>query len=114
MSAAAKVDLAALAKRDAFCVGLGIELVEASRGRAVTRVTVGAQHLNFHGACHGGLTFTLADAAFGFACNSRGVAAFGIDIAHDLQSPGEGRRGADRDRGRDLALQQARRIIVST
>ena len=28
MSAAAKVDLAALAKRDAFCVGLGIELVD--------------------------------------------------------------------------------------
>jgi len=79
MSGAAKVDLAVLAKRDAFCVDLGIELVESSLGRAVTRVTVGAQHLNFHGACHGGLTFTLADAAFGFACNSRGIASSGID-----------------------------------
>jgi len=79
MSGAANVDLAVLARRDAFCAGLGIELVEASPGRAVTRVTVGPQHLNFHGACHGGLTFTLADAAFGLACNSRGVASSGID-----------------------------------
>lgn len=79
MNRAAAVDLAVLAKHDAFCVGLGIELVEASLGRAVTRVKVGVQHLNFHGACHGGLTFTLADAAFGFACNSRGVASSGID-----------------------------------
>jgi acyl-CoA thioesterase len=76
---AAKIDLAALARRDAFCVGLGIELLEASVGRAVTRVMVGKQHLNFHGAGHGGLTFTLADAAFGLACNSRGVASAGID-----------------------------------
>ena len=85
MSAAAKVDLAALAKRDAFCVGLGIELVESSHGRAVTRVTVGAQHLNFHGACHGGLTFTLADAAMGFASNSQGIVSASID-SHILYS----------------------------
>jgi acyl-CoA thioesterase len=67
---AATIDLAALARRDAFCVGLCIELVEVSVGRAVTRVTVGKQHLNFHGAGHGGLTFTAADAAFGLACNA--------------------------------------------
>lgn len=75
----ARIDLAALARRDAFCADLGIELVEASLGRAVTQVTVAERHLNFLGACHGGLTFTLADAAFGFASNSRGVAAFSID-----------------------------------
>jgi hypothetical protein len=31
------IDVAALAKRDAFTRGLGIEFVEASLGRAVTR-----------------------------------------------------------------------------
>ena len=54
-----------LARRDVFAAGMGIELVESSRGRAVTRVTVGEQHLNFNGLGHGGLTFTLADVAFG-------------------------------------------------
>jgi phenylacetic acid degradation protein PaaD len=75
----ARIDIAALARRDAFCADLGIELVEASLGRAVTRVTIAPRHLNFLGACHGGLTFTLADAAFGFASNSHGKAAFSID-----------------------------------
>jgi acyl-CoA thioesterase len=75
-----KVDLAALARRDAFCRDLGIELVEARLGRAVTRVRVEDRHLNFGGAGHGGLTFTLADAAFGFACNSHGIAASGVDV----------------------------------
>jgi acyl-CoA thioesterase len=75
-----KVDLAALARRDAFCRDLGIELVEARLGRAVTRVRVEDRHLNFGGAGQGGLTFTLADAAFGFACNSHGIAASGVDV----------------------------------
>jgi acyl-CoA thioesterase len=75
-----KVDLAALAQRDAFCRDLGIELVEARLGRAVTHVRVEDRHLNFGGAGHGGLTFTLADAAFGFACNSHGIAASGVDV----------------------------------
>jgi acyl-CoA thioesterase len=75
-----KLDIVALAQRDAFCRGLGIELVEVAVGRAVTRARVEAQHLNFRGFGHGGLTFTLADAAFGFACNSRGIAAAGVDV----------------------------------
>jgi acyl-CoA thioesterase len=72
--------MAAIARRDTFCAGLGIELIEASAGHATTRVKVEPRHLNFSGACHGGLTFTLADAAFGFACNSHGIAAAGIDV----------------------------------
>lgn len=74
------VDLFALAKRDRFLAELGVELVEASLGRAVTRVTVGERHLNFNGFGHGGLTFTLADAAFGIACNSQGVMSGGVDV----------------------------------
>jgi acyl-CoA thioesterase len=74
------VDVALLAARDAFCRDLGIELTEARLGRAVTRVRVQARHLNFIGSGHGGLIFTLADAAFGLACNSHGVAASGVDV----------------------------------
>lgn len=75
-----RFDAAALAERDIFTRELGIEVVEAADGRAVTRVRVEARHVNFNGVCHGGLTFTLADAAFGYACNSHGVMSAGIDV----------------------------------
>jgi len=79
------IDVAALARRDTFTRGLGIEFVEASLGRAVTRVAIEERHLNFNGVGHGGLTFTLADAAFGYACNSQGVVSGSID-AHIVYS----------------------------
>lgn len=81
------IDVTALARRDTFARSLGIELVEASLGRAVTRVTIEDRHMNFNGVGHGGLTFTLADAAFGYACNSRGVMSGGIDV-HMVYSKG--------------------------
>ena len=79
------IDVSALARRDAFTCVLGIEFVEASLGRAVTRVAIEERHLNFNGVGHGGLTFTLADAAFGYACNSQGVVSGSID-AHIVYS----------------------------
>ncbi len=75
-----KFDAAALARRDTFTRELGIEVVEAALGRAVTRVRVEERHVNFNGVCHGGLTFTLADAAFGYTCNSHGIMSAGIDV----------------------------------
>ena len=75
-----KFDAAALARLDTFTRELGIEVVEAALGRAVTRVQVEERHVNFNGVCHGGLTFTLADAAFGYACNSHGIMSAGIDV----------------------------------
>ena len=75
-----KFDAAALVQRDIFTRELGIEVIEAALGRAVTRVQVEERHVNFNGVCHGGLTFTLADAAFGYACNSHGIMSAGIDV----------------------------------
>jgi LAO/AO transport system kinase len=43
-----------------------------ARGWATVRMTVGPQHLNFNGGCHGGAIFSLADTALGMACNSHG------------------------------------------
>lgn len=81
------IDSSALFRRDAFVLGLGIELIEVSTGRAVTRVVIEDRHLNFNGVCHGGLTFTLADTAFGYACNSHGIMAGGVDV-HMIYSRG--------------------------
>ncbi|TAJ39668.1 MAG: hotdog fold thioesterase [Reyranella sp.] len=75
-----KFDALALAGRDTFTRDLGIEVVEVGQGRAVTRVRVEQRHVNFNGICHGGLTFTLADAAFGYACNSHGIKSAGVDV----------------------------------
>jgi acyl-CoA thioesterase len=51
---------------------LGMEIVEVGPGRATLRMKVRDDMVNGHGIGHGGLTFTLADSAFAFACNSYG------------------------------------------
>lgn len=49
----------------------GMQIDEIAEGRAVLSLTVEQQHCNGHAICHGGVTFSLADSAFAFACNSR-------------------------------------------
>jgi acyl-CoA thioesterase len=49
---------------------LGIELVEAAPGRAVTRLVVADHHVNGLDVGHGGVLFTLADAAMAYASNT--------------------------------------------
>lgn len=81
----AAIDVFALAARDKFARSLGIEIVEASLGRAVSRVRLEERHINFIGVVHGGMVFTLADAAMGYASNSQGVLSPSID-SHILYS----------------------------
>lgn len=49
---------------------LGMRIVEVGPGRARLQMTVREDMVNGHGIGHGGFTFTLADSAFAFACNS--------------------------------------------
>jgi acyl-CoA thioesterase len=49
---------------------LGMEVVAVAPGRATMRMTVREDMVNGHAIGHGGFTFTLADSAFAFACNS--------------------------------------------
>jgi phenylacetic acid degradation protein PaaD len=76
-AAAARVER--LAARDPLMRLLGIECVDGGPGRAAVSLAVRDHHLNFNGTCHGGVTFALADAAFGLASNSHGVIAAAID-----------------------------------
>jgi LAO/AO transport system kinase len=71
--------LEALAARDGLCQMLGIAVRSGGPGRCEATMTVGPQHLNFNGGCHGGAIFALADSAFGLASNSHGPLASGID-----------------------------------
>ncbi len=50
---------------------LGLDIKDVGEGTCTMTLAVQEQHCNGHGMCHGGLIFSLADAAFAFACNSR-------------------------------------------
>lgn len=50
---------------------LGIEVLEVKPGFASLRMNIRADMLNGVNIVHGGMIFTLADASFAFACNSR-------------------------------------------
>jgi len=47
-----------------------MEIVEVAPGTATVAMKVREDMVNGHGIGHGGLTFTLADTAFAFACNT--------------------------------------------
>lgn len=55
---------------DAASQSLGMKIVEVGPGRATLEMTVREDMVNGHAIGHGGLTFSLADSAFAFACNS--------------------------------------------
>ena len=55
---------------DAASRALGMEIVAVAPGRATLTMTVREDMVNGHAIGHGGFTFTLADSAFAFACNS--------------------------------------------
>jgi len=61
---------------------LGMNVDAVGPGTATLRMTVRDDMVNGHDIGHGGLTFTLADSAFAFACNSynRRTVAAGAEI----------------------------------
>jgi acyl-CoA thioesterase len=72
----------AMYARDQAAQALGITVEKVGPGFARCRMTVREEMLNGHGTCHGGLTFTLADTAFAYACNAcnRATVALGAQI----------------------------------
>ncbi|HYC20926.1 MAG TPA: hotdog fold thioesterase [Candidatus Bathyarchaeia archaeon] len=57
-------------KSDRYASFLGIQITKIERGYAQANLKVAERMLNFNGFAHGGLVFSLADAAFAAACNS--------------------------------------------
>jgi acyl-CoA thioesterase len=72
-------DIRERASNDPFCETVGIELASIRPGYAETTLTVGEEHLNFHGTPHGGVVYTLADAAFAAASNTGEKAAVALE-----------------------------------
>lgn len=63
---------AAMFDDDHASKALGIELLAADDGTALTRMRITPEMVNGHSIAHGGYVFLLADTAFACACNSHG------------------------------------------
>ena len=72
-------DIGERASNDPFCATVGVDLASVHPGYAETTLTVGEEHLNFHGTPHGGAVYTLADAAFAAASNTGEKAAVALE-----------------------------------
>lgn len=68
-------------EKDAFSQWLGIEIVEVKEAYCQVRMTVRKDMLNSMKKAHGGITYSLADTAFGFATNTLGRKAVSIETS---------------------------------
>ena len=57
-------------RADSASKHIGMKLNRVSPGYALMELEVLPHHCNGHNICHGGITFSLADSCFAFACNS--------------------------------------------
>lgn len=67
--------------QDAFSQWMGIEIVECELGRCKVAMTIRKEMLNSMNYAHGGISYTLADTAFGFAANTHGKYAVSIETS---------------------------------
>jgi len=72
-------DPATFIANDTYAKSAGVELIEASPGRAWVRMQIETCHFNSHRTVHGGAIFTLADTAFAIASNTHGIPAAAIN-----------------------------------
>ena len=71
-------ELRARIEDDPWARALGVVFEDLRRGYCRTSLTLEPRMVNFQGAPHGGVIFTLADIAFGAACNSHGATAVAL------------------------------------
>lgn len=66
---------------DAFSTWLGIEILECEVGRCKVGMHVRPEMLNSMDKAHGGISYSLADTAFGFTANTHGKYAVSIETS---------------------------------
>jgi acyl-CoA thioesterase len=66
-------------ERDEFSRWLGITVIDIAPRASTCRLTVRPEMVNGFGVCHGGVTYTLADSALAFACNTHGRVTMAIE-----------------------------------
>ncbi|SHJ37728.1 PaaI family thioesterase [Aquimarina spongiae] len=66
---------------DPFSQWLGIEVLDVKKGCCTVGMTVRKEMLNSMGKAHGGISYSLADTAFGFSANTHGKYAVSIETS---------------------------------
>lgn len=67
--------------QDAFSQWLGIEVISSELGKVKVGLTIRKEMLNSMNKAHGGISYSLADTAFGFAANTHGKFAVSIETS---------------------------------
>ena len=65
--------------QDAYSQWLGIQILESKLGYCKVAMTIRKEMLNSMNYAHGGVSYALADTAFGFAANTHGKYAVSIE-----------------------------------
>ena len=77
--------------QDPYSQWLGIEILDCEIGRCKVAMTVRKEMLNSMNKAHGGITYSLADTAFGFAANTHGKFAVSIETSiNHIEAVNEG------------------------
>ena len=71
----------AMMDKDLFSQWLGIERLEEHQGYCRLRMTCRPEMCNGFGLIHGGISFSFADSALAFVCNSPGRHALSIECS---------------------------------
>lgn len=66
--------------QDLFSQWLGVKVLEIREGYSRIQMMVREEMVNGFGIVHGGITFSLADSAFAFACNNRNNLSVALDV----------------------------------
>ena len=67
--------------QDAYSQWLGIEILECEIGRCKVGMTIRKDMFNSMDKAHGGISYSLADTAFGFTANTHGNFAVSIETS---------------------------------
>jgi len=67
--------------QDSYSQWLGIEVLEVEKGRCKVGMTIRKEMLNSMSKAHGGISYSLADTAFGFSANTHGKYAVSIETS---------------------------------
>lgn len=74
------VELRTRIQDDPWTRALGVQFLALGRGFCRVELTVQPHMVNFQSHLHGGVIFSLADIAFGAACNSHGEPAVALNM----------------------------------
>lgn len=67
--------------QDAYSTWLGVEILECEVGHVKVGMTIRKEMLNSMDKAHGGISYSLADTAFGFTANTHGKYAVSIETS---------------------------------